>query len=120
MWTAEGPTGQATRLLNDRNHNLSDDQRIMFLCAWALWSGAGCVTLWTLIHRLKAHHLFTIGEVLQAIAGGSYATEAWLAKRACSFPSTPVARTPRSHRRERRTRRCATTSRLLKSKLVAG
>lgn len=94
VWTAEGPTIKALTLRQSRSHQLSGDQKLMFLFAWALWNGAGCITVWALIHRLKAHLLFTVGEVLQALAGGSYAMEAWLAKRKTS--DTFRARKPRA------------------------
>ena len=84
MWSDDGPTALAVRLLRENGGPLSADQKIMFLCAWAFWNGAGRITMWAAVHRLKAQHLFTLGEVLQALAGGSYSTEAWLSKRNCS------------------------------------
>ena len=85
------------RLLHEEGGPLSGDQKIMLLAAWALWNGAGRITLWAIVRRLKAHHLYTLGEVLQALAGGSYATEAWLSKRACFPPCPPTRKARRAH-----------------------
>ena len=98
MWRATGPTAKAVRLLRDNGGPLSGNQKVMFLCAWALWNGAGRISVWAMVHRLPAHHLFTLGEVLQAMAGGSYSLEAWVSKRACFAPA-PVARRARKRRR---------------------
>jgi len=96
MWTRTGPSRRAVRLLTEKGGPLSGDQKVMLLVAWALWNGAGRISLWSIVRGLTAHHLFTLGEVLQAIAGGSYATEAWLSKRRCFPPCAPARKARRA------------------------
>ncbi len=39
LWTEFGPTEQAKKLLRANGGPMSSGERVMFLCAWAIWNG---------------------------------------------------------------------------------
>jgi hypothetical protein len=93
MWTDAGPTRSAVLLLRRDGYPLSGARRTMFLVSWALWDGSGRIGVWDML-RLRRCHVQVIGEALAALGSGTYAVEAWLARKA------PVLADPQ--RREQR------------------
>jgi hypothetical protein len=81
MWTDAGPTRSASLLLRRNGHPLSGTRRTMLLCAWSLWDGSSSVGVWDML-KLRRCHVQVIGEALIALGAGTYAVEAWLAKKA--------------------------------------
>ena len=80
LWTDEGPTTEATALVERDGGALSSGERMVILIAWSLWSGCSHVSLGEVFCNLDSTSLTMLGKLMIAGARGSEAVEAWLAE----------------------------------------
>ena len=78
LWTSEGPTAQASALLEHDGGPLSSGERMVLLVAWSIWNGSGHVTIGDVLHQLDSISLAMLGKLMLAAAQGSGAIEAWI------------------------------------------
>ncbi len=79
LWTEKGPTQEARELLDQNGGPLSSGERVVLLVAWALWNGAGNLTVAELVERLFGSHLAAIGTLLVSMSHGRDGIDDWLA-----------------------------------------
>lgn len=84
LWTLEGPTDAAIKLLEARGGPLSHGEQLMLLAAFDVWNGDGRATLGELLSVLDNQNLANLGTLLVALASpnAGRAVDAWLAARA--------------------------------------
>jgi hypothetical protein len=78
LWTDEGPTAEATELLEADGGPLSSGERVMLLAAWAFWNGSGGVTLADILERLDAYPAEALCFLVLASKYGADAVDDWL------------------------------------------
>ena len=78
LWTDQGPTAEATELLEADGGPLSSGERVMLLAAWACWNGSGGVTLADVLERLDAYHAEALCFLVLASKYGTDAVDDWL------------------------------------------
>jgi hypothetical protein len=54
LWTDDGPTPEAFRLLQADGGPLSSGQRVVLLAAWTFWNGSGGLRLAAVLERFDA------------------------------------------------------------------
>ena len=81
LWWEDGPTRQALQALQaleQEGSTLSERERTLLLLAWALWSGHEQLSVSTLLRTLSGEILFICAQLLEAVALGPEAVDAWL------------------------------------------
>ena len=78
LWTDQGPTAEATELLESDGGPLSSGERVMLLAAWAFWNGSGHVTLADVLERLDAGPAEALCFLVLASKYGADAVDDWL------------------------------------------
>ena len=78
LWWEGGPTPQALQALEEEGSPLSKRERTLVLLAWALWSGHEQLSVSTLLRTLNGELLFIYAQLLEAVALGPEAVDAWL------------------------------------------
>jgi hypothetical protein len=98
-WTPTGPAQEARAAFD---HTAGPDAQRMLAACWAIWEGSSTLGLNELL-LLEPRRLEAVGELLAAMARGSTAIDAWLARweplgappRALLRPHPSVARRQR-------------------------
>jgi hypothetical protein len=80
LWTVDGPTPEASKLLEADGGPLSSGERVMLLASWAFWNGSGGVTLAELLERLDSTPTETLCFLVMAVKYGTDAVDDWLAE----------------------------------------
>ena len=79
LWTDDGPTAEATALVEHRRWPGVEQRRtFLLLLAWSIWSGDGPVAVGDVLANMDAISLAMLGKLMLAAARGSGAVEAWL------------------------------------------
>ena len=78
LWTSDGPTAQATDLLERDGGPLSSGERMVFLVAWSIWNGSGHVTVGDVLRQLDSVSLTMLGKLMLAAGQGGGAIDAWI------------------------------------------
>lgn len=76
LWTPEGPTEEAFRLLEANGGPLSSGERVMVLASFALWNGSGGLTLTEILDVLDPTRAEALCTLVVAVQRGT--VEAWL------------------------------------------
>ena len=66
LWTEDGPTLEAVRLLEADGGPLSSGQRIVLLAAWTFWDGSGGLTLAEVLEQFDADPMEALCFVVMA------------------------------------------------------
>lgn len=77
LWGPTEPTARAAELVRAPSP-LSPAERVLVECAWDVWSGAGVAYVADVVAHLDRARLLAVGGLLQAIADGPAAVDAWL------------------------------------------
>jgi hypothetical protein len=80
LWTADGPTPEASELLQADGGPLSSGERVMLLASWAFWNGSGGVTLAELLERLDSTPAEILCFLVMAVKYGTDAVDDCLAE----------------------------------------
>jgi hypothetical protein len=80
LWTADGPTIEASELLQVDGEPLSSGERVMLLASWAFWNGSGGVTLAEVLERLDSAPAEALCFLVMAVKYGTDAVDDWLAE----------------------------------------
>jgi hypothetical protein len=80
LWTAAGPTEEASDLLAADGGPLSSGERVVFLAAWAFWNGSGGLTLAEILERLDGEPTEVLCFLVMASKYGADAVDDWLAE----------------------------------------
>lgn len=91
LWTANGPTDEAWKLLAADGGPLSSGERVMLLTAWTLWNAEGSVGLGDILDFLDAERTSALCSLVLAIQDGSSAVDDWLGKHAAPSSSGDVS-----------------------------
>jgi len=78
LWTAHGPTPEATALLEANGASLAARDRAVFLAAWAFWNGSGGITLAELLDRLDVGLAEALCFLVMASKYDADAVDDWL------------------------------------------
>jgi hypothetical protein len=78
LWAADGPTPEASKLLQAGGGALSAGERVMLLATWAFWNGSGGVTLAEVLERLDSGPAETLCFLVLAVKYGTDAVDDWL------------------------------------------
>jgi hypothetical protein len=78
--TTNGPTPEASELLQAYGSALSSGERVMLLAAWAFWNGSGGVTLADVLERLDSATAEPLCFLVMAVKYGTDAVDDWLAE----------------------------------------
>ena len=78
LWTSDGPTVQATDLLERDGGPLSSGERMVLLVAWSIWNGSGQVTVGDVLRQLDGVSLTMLGKLMLAAGQGGGAIDAWI------------------------------------------
>jgi hypothetical protein len=78
LWTAAGPTDEASDLLAQNGGPLSSGERVLLLSAWALWNGRGNLCLSDVIDYLDRERTRALCGLMLAIQQGAAAVDRWL------------------------------------------
>src|SRR5262249_47546276 len=112
LWTEQGPTDRAVAQLEQDGGPMSSGERVLLVCAWALWNGRGGVPLDGGINTPDRPLSEAGCTPLVACGRGDAAGEAWIraldARRvrwpgvhgdrpACDGAPGPAVRAPRPH-----------------------
>ena len=99
-WTPNGPAPEARAAFD---HTACPDAQRLLTACWAIWEGCSTLGLNELL-LLEPRRLEAVGELLCAMARGSTAIDAWLARwEPLGKPARPLLRThPGVARRHRR------------------
>jgi hypothetical protein len=80
LWTTDGPTPEASELLQTDGDPLSAGERVMLLATWAFWNGSGGVTLVEVLERLDSASAEPLCFLVMAVKYGTDAIDDWLAE----------------------------------------
>jgi hypothetical protein len=72
LWTEDGPTPEAARLVEDQAALLSRGQRIVLVMAWTFWNGSGGPTLAEVLGRFAAGPMAALRVLVAASAYSEY------------------------------------------------
>lgn len=82
LWTLDGPTAEASELLEANGGPLSSGERVMLLAAWSFWNGSGGVTLAEVLERLDSEPTEALCFLVMAAKYGADAVDDWIAEHA--------------------------------------
>lgn len=82
LWTANGPTAEASELLEANGGPLSSGERVMLLAAWAFWNGSGGLALAEILQRLDSEPTEALCFLVMSSKYGADAVDDWLAENA--------------------------------------
>jgi hypothetical protein len=82
LWTEQGPTPEATALLESNGGPLSSGERVMVLAAWAFWNGSGGVTLADVLERVDVGPAEALCFLVLACKYGTDAVDDWIVEHA--------------------------------------
>lgn len=91
LWSVEGPTEEACRLLKRRGGPLSSGEGLVLLAAFDLWNGEGRADFSELLYRLDDTRLHLLGSLLIALGSGSAGVDRWLAEHLRTEPNATPA-----------------------------
>ena len=80
LWTPDGPTDEALRLLEANGGPLSSGERVVVLSAFALWNGSGGLTLAEILDVLDPARAEALCTLVVAVQRGT--VEEWLEAKA--------------------------------------
>lgn len=80
LWTLDGPTDEALRLLEANGGPLSSGERVVVLSAFALWNGSGGLTLAEILDVLDPARAEALCTLVVAVQRGT--VEEWLEAKA--------------------------------------
>jgi hypothetical protein len=78
LWTADGPTDEALRLLDADGGPLSSGERIMLLAAFAFWNGSGGLRVAEIVETLDLELAQGVCSLVIAVKHGSKHVDSWL------------------------------------------
>jgi hypothetical protein len=78
LWRDDGPTFEATELLESDGGPLSAGERVMLLSAWAFWNGSGGLTLAEVVGRLDRERAQALCLLIMACNAGADAVDDWV------------------------------------------
>jgi hypothetical protein len=70
LWTEEGPTPEASALLETHGAALSPGQRVVFLAAWTFWNGSAAPQLAAILDQFEADPLEALRFLVMASSCG--------------------------------------------------
>lgn len=77
LWSVDGPTPEAVRMLQQYGGQLSNDDWVVFQVAWSIWGRETGVRLNEIL-RLSGQRQTAVVQLLDALASGASAVEDWL------------------------------------------
>src|SRR5579859_1861357 len=78
LWTLEGPTYEALKLLDADGRGLSNGERIVLLAAFAFWNGRSGLKLSEILDTLNPELTEAITSLVVAVKLGPSAVDGWL------------------------------------------
>ena len=80
LWSVDGPSDEACRIVDQKGGTLSGRDRVLVLAAFAFWRGRGGVTLDNAVAALDADHAERLCSLWIARSRGAHAADAWVAR----------------------------------------